>query len=101
MAKKSMIARDAKRKQLVTKFAKTRDELRAISKDPNSTYEQKAEAQIKLQKLPRDSSASRVRNRCRVSGRPHGYFRKFGLSRNKLREATMQGLVPGLVKGSW
>lgn len=101
MAKKSMIARDAKRKQLVEKFAARREELRAAIKNPNSAYEQREDAQMKLQQLPRDSSASRMRNRCHVTGRPHGYFRKFGLSRNKLREATMQGLVPGLLKASW
>jgi len=101
MAKKSMIARDAKRQKLVNKFASKRASLRQIVNSPESSYEEKEAAMLKLQKLPRDSSASRMRNRCRLSGRPHGYFRKFGLSKTKLREATMQGFVPGLLKGSW
>ena len=101
MAKKSMVARERKRKQTVDKYAAQRSELKAIIKAPGSDQEQRERAQRKLQQLPRDASPCRGRNRCRVSGRPHGYFRKFGLSRNKLREATMQGLVPGLRKASW
>lgn len=101
MAKKSMIAREAKRKQLVEKYADKRSALASIIGDANSTQEQREEAMTKLQKLPRDSSPCRVQNRCRVSGRPHGFYRKFGLSRNKLREAAMRGDVPGLVKASW
>jgi small subunit ribosomal protein S14 len=101
MAKKSMIARDAKRKRTAAKYAAKRQELKAIINDRKAAPEQIDEALLKLQKLPRDASPARQRNRCRVSGRPHGYYRKFGLARNKLREAAMQGHVPGLVKASW
>ena len=101
MAKKSMIAREEKRKELVKKYAVKRATLKEIIRDPNASYEDKETAHLQLQKLPRDSSASRVRNRCNLTGRPHGYYRKFGLSRNKLREATMRGDVPGVVKASW
>lgn len=101
MAKKSMIAREAKRAKAVAKFAAKRAELKAIISSPASSEEQVWEAQIKLQKLPRDSSPSRGRNRCRITGRPHGVYRKFGLCRHKLREAAMRGDVPGLVKASW
>jgi small subunit ribosomal protein S14 len=101
MAKNSMIAREVKRARTAKKYAAKRAELKAIINNPNSTPEQVEEAVLKLQKQPRDASTSRQRNRCRVSGRPHGYFRKFGLARNKLREAAMRGDVPGLVKASW
>lgn len=101
MAKTSMIAREAKRKKMVDKFQQVRQNLKEIIRSPNSSNEDREAAQLKLQKLPRDSSASRIRNRCNLTGRPHGYYRKFGLSRNKLREATMRGDVPGLVKASW
>ena len=101
MAKKSMIAREKKRAVLVNKFAAKRAELKSIIVDPSSTDEQVWEAAMKLQKLPRDGSPARQRNRCRVTGRPHGVYRKFGLCRNKLREAAMRGDVPGLVKASW
>lgn len=101
MAKKSMIAREVKRAVTVKKFAAKRAELKATIVSPSSTEEQVWEAQIKLQKMPRDASASRQRNRCRVTGRPHGVYRKFGLCRHKLREAAMRGDVPGLVKASW
>lgn len=101
MAKKSMIAREVKRAETVKKFAAKRAELKATIVSPSSTEEQIWEAQIKLQKMPRDASASRQRNRCRVTGRPHGVYRKFGLCRHKLREAAMRGDVPGLVKASW
>jgi small subunit ribosomal protein S14 len=101
MAKKSMIAREVKRAVTVKKFAAKRAELKAAIVSPSSTEEQVWEAQIKLQKMPRDASASRQRNRCRVTGRPHGVYRKFGLCRHKLREAAMRGDVPGLVKASW
>lgn len=96
-----MIARDVKRKELVVKYRARREALKAVIADPTTDYDRRFEAQMKLQKLPRDSSPSRMRNRCNISGRPHGFFRKFGLSRNKLREAMMQGFVPGLVKASW
>ena len=101
MAKKSMVARDAKRIRIAAKYAEKRAELKRIINDRSATLEQIDQAYAKLQKLPRDASPSRQRNRCRSSGRPHGYYRKFGLSRNKLREAAMQGDIPGLVKASW
>jgi small subunit ribosomal protein S14 len=101
MAKKSMVARDLKRARIAAKYARTRLELKRVVNDRTATAEQIEAAQLRLQKLPRDASPSRQRNRCRVSGRPHGYYRKFGLARNKLREAAMEGHVPGLVKASW
>jgi len=101
MAKKSMIAREQKRKQLVKKYDAKRKSLKEIIRDPKANFEDKESAQLQLQKLPRDSSKTRGRNRCNLTGRPHGYYRKFGLSRNKLREATMRGDVPGVVKASW
>ena len=101
MAKKSMIAREKKRISLVKKYAVKRSEIKAIIKNPNSSDEDRYAAADKLQSLPRDSSPSRVRRRCQVTGRPHGVYRKFGLGRNKLREAAMQGYIPGLVKASW
>jgi len=101
MAKNSMIARESKRTRVVKKYSNKRVGLKAIIKNPNSTYEERYAAQLKLQTLPRDASPTRCRNRCRVTGRPHGYYRKFGLSRNKLPEAAMRGDVPGLVKASW
>lgn len=101
MAKKSMIAREAKRDVLIKKYADKRAQLKEVIRSPNSSFEEKELATIQLQKLPRDSSASRLRNRCKLTGRPHGYYRKFGLSRNKLREAAMRGDVPGLSKASW
>jgi small subunit ribosomal protein S14 len=101
MAKMSMKNRELKRQQTVAKYAKKRAELKATISDLNATPEARWEAQIALQKQPRDASASRLRNRCRITGRPHGVYRKFGLSRIKLREAAMRGDVPGLVKASW
>jgi small subunit ribosomal protein S14 len=101
MAKKSMIAREHKRNKLVDKYKVRRAALKEIIRDPNATFEDKETANLQLQKLPRDSSSSRLRNRCNITGRPHGFYRKFGLGRNKLREATMRGDVPGLVKASW
>jgi small subunit ribosomal protein S14 len=101
MAKKSMVARETKRKKLVLKYVDKRNALREVIRDPKISVEDKVAAQIQLQKLPRDSNATRVRNRCNLTGRPHGFYRKFGLSRNKLREATMRGDVPGVVKASW
>lgn len=101
MAKKSMVARDAKRLRVALQYAQRRMELRRIIKDRSVPPDQLDEALFKLQKLPRDASPTRQRNRCGMSGRPHGFYRKFGLSRNKLREAAMRGDVPGLVKASW
>jgi small subunit ribosomal protein S14 len=101
MAKKSMVAREVKRARIAAKYADKRAALKAVISDRNVNREQMEEALVKLQKLPRDASPSRRQRRCRVSGRPHAVYRKFGLSRNKLREATMRGDVPGLVKASW
>ena len=101
MAKQSMIQRELKRSRLVAKYAGKRNELKAKIKDMNVSMEEREEAVLKLQKMPRDASPARQRNRCNLTGRPHGFYRKFGLSRNKLREATMRGDVPGLRKGSW
>ena len=101
MAKTSMVNREIKRTKLVKKHASKRDALRNVLKSQTASYEEKMEAAVKLQKLPRDSSASRQRNRCALSGRSRGVYRKFGLGRNKLREATMRGDVPGLRKASW
>lgn len=101
MAKKSMIAREEKRNKLVKKYAEKRNILKEIVRNQSASFEDKELAVLQLQKLPRDSSYSRLRNRCKLTGRPHGYYRKFGLCRNKLREATMRGDVPGLGKASW
>lgn len=101
MAKKSMKAREVKRSLLAKKFYQKRLELKAAVKNESLSDEERRIAQEKLQKLPRDSAEIRGRNRCNLTGRPHGYYRKFGLSRNKLREAVMRGDVPGVVKASW
>lgn len=101
MAKKSMIERELKRAKLVDKYAAKRTALKTVIYDVNASDEERFDAQLKLQQLPRDSSQVRQRNRCRVTGRPHGYYNKFGLARNKLREAAMRGDVPGLKKSSW
>ncbi len=101
MAKTSMVNRDIKRKKLVAKHATKRAELKKIMSSTTASYEDKMDASIKLQKMPRDSSPSRVRNRCELTGRSRGVYSKFGLGRNKLREATMRGDVPGLRKASW
>ena len=101
MAKVSMINREKKRAKLVRKYAKKRAELKAVISSPDSSYEEREHAMFALQKLPRDSSPARQRNRCAISGRPRGFYRKFGLGRNKLREAAMRGDVPGLRKASW
>ena len=101
MAKTSMIQRELKRSKLVKKYAAKRASLKTIINDMSNSDEERYNAQLKLQKLPRDASPVRQRNRCRITGRPHGFYRKFGLSRNKLREHAMQGDIPGLVKASW
>lgn len=101
MAKQSMKNRELKRQKTVARYAKKRAELKALIANPTTSDETRWEAQIALQKQPRDASSSRLRNRCRITGRPHGVYRKFGLGRNKLREAAMRGDVPGLVKASW
>jgi small subunit ribosomal protein S14 len=101
MAKKSMIQRELKREKLVAKYAKKRAELKAVIRSVNSTDEERSVAQAKLNAMPRDASPARQRNRCSITGRPHGVYRKFGLGRNKLREAAMNGEIPGLTKASW
>lgn len=101
MAKKSMVNRDLKRQKTVERYAKKRAELKAKLKDLSLSVEERDEAQRKFQSLPRNASPSRIRHRCRISGRPHGFYRKFGIARNKLRKAAMRGDVPGLVKASW
>lgn len=101
MAKTSMIEREKKRAKTVAKYARKRAALKAIINDRNRDEEERWEAQLALQKLPRNASPVRQQNRCGVTGRPHGVYRKFGLGRNKLREAAMRGDVPGLVKASW
>ena len=101
MAKNSMIAREDRRTRTVKKYAAKRAELKAIISDPDVGFEERQAAMFALQKLPRDSSPVRQRNRCAISGRPRGFYRKFGLARNKLRENVMQGHVPGVVKASW
>jgi small subunit ribosomal protein S14 len=101
MAKKSMVNRELKRARLVQKYAAKRAELKSLIDDASASREEREAARIRLQKLPRDSSSVRQRNRCRLTGRPHGYYRKFGLGRNELRRLAMQGHVPGLVKASW
>ncbi|QIB50689.1 MULTISPECIES: 30S ribosomal protein S14 [Pseudomonas] len=101
MAKVSMKNRELKRTRTVAKYAVKRAELKAIIGNINASVEDRWNAQMALQKLPRDASPVRQRNRCRMTGRPHGVYRKFGLSRIKLREAAMRGDVPGLVKASW
>ena len=101
MAKQSMKAREAKRARTVAKYAAKRAELKAIISSLDASDEEKWDAQVKLQKLPRNASPVRQRRRCQVTGRPHGVYCKFGLCRNQLRQAAMRGDVPGLVKASW
>lgn len=101
MAKKSMINRELKREKTVAKYAEKRAQLKAVISDVNASDEERLNAMLALQALPRNSLPVRLRNRCGLTGRPHGYFRKFGLSRNKLRERVMQGDVPGVRKASW
>ena len=101
MAKKSMIERENRRTKTVARFAEKRAKLKAIVNDREASDDEKWQAQMALQKLPRDASPVRRQRRCRVTGRPHAVYRKFGLARNKLREAAMRGDVPGLVKSSW
>jgi small subunit ribosomal protein S14 len=101
MAKTSMIERETKRQRIAKKYAVKRAELKQIVLSTTATDEEKWDAQVKLQKLPRDASPTRQRRRCQITGRPHGVYRKFGLCRNKLREHAMRGDVPGLTKASW
>jgi small subunit ribosomal protein S14 len=101
MAKLSLINRDEKRRALVKKYAKKREELLAILNNSKASDEVRFQARLKLQQLPRNANPTRLRNRCAITGRPRGFFRKFGLGRNKLREYAMRGEVPGVVKASW
>lgn len=101
MAKQSMIQREHKRTRLVAKYAAKRADIKAKLKSGELSFEEQEALHIQMQKLPRDSSPVRQRNRCSITGRPHGFYRKFGLGRNKLREATMRGDIPGLRKASW
>jgi small subunit ribosomal protein S14 len=101
MAKLSVINRQAKRELLVKKYAEKRKQLFGIIRDPKATDEARDEARVKLQELPRDASPVRLRNRCAITGRPRGTFRKFGLARNKIREIAMRGEIPGMTKASW
>ncbi len=101
MAKKSMIERERRRAATVKRYAKKRAQLKAVIRSGSASDEERLEAIAKLAALPRDASPSRLRNRCAITGRPHGFYRKFGLARNKLREAAMRGEIPGLTKASW
>jgi small subunit ribosomal protein S14 len=101
MAKTSMIQREIKRQKLAARYGKKRLKLKAIVRDLNSTDSEREVAQAKLNAMPRDASPTRQRKRCAITGRPHGVYRKFGLGRNKLREAAMRGEIPGLTKASW
>jgi len=101
MAKLAVINREAKRRATVKKFAEKRKQLLAMLQDPKATDDAKDQARAKLQALPRDASPVRLRNRCAITGRPRGTFRKFGLGRNKIREIAMRGEIPGMIKASW
>ena len=101
MAKASMKAREEKRQRTVLRFSEKRIKLKEIIRDPNTSDEDRLEAQIKLQKLPRNASPVRLQRRCSITGRPRAVYRKFGLGRNKIRELAMKGDIPGLVKSSW
>jgi len=101
VAKLSLINRDVKRVKLAEKYAAKRAALKAIIDDSNKSDEERYEARLKLQQLPRNSNPTRQRNRCAITGRPRGVFRKFGLARNKLHELAMKGEIPGVTKGSW
>lgn len=101
MAKKSAIARNKKRQKLADKYAARREKLKAVAMDENLPLEERFKARLKLAELPRNSAPSRVRNRCEVTGRPRGYYRKLRMSRIALRELGSQGMIPGLVKSSW
>ncbi len=101
MAKRCMFNREIRRMALIRKYAEQRSAIKETIRSPQSTEAEKRDAQRRLQLLPRDSSPSRYRNRCRLTGRAQGFYRKFGLSRNKLREAAMRGDIPGLRKASW
>ena len=101
MAKKSKVVKNIQRQEIVNRFSKKRKELKAIIKDPNSTYQEKRLAFMKIEKMPRDANPIRLRNRCNLTGRPRAYYRRFGLSRLSLREMASEGLIPGVTKASW
>ena len=101
MAKLALINRDLKRAETVAKFAEKRAALKAVINDASRSFEERMEARLQLQALPRNASPCRLRNRCALTGRPRGTFRKFGLGRTKIREAAMRGAIPGLIKASW
>ncbi|MDE2175899.1 MAG: 30S ribosomal protein S14 [Betaproteobacteria bacterium] len=101
MAKLSLINREKKREDLVAKFASKRAELQAIVDDTSKSFEERYEARLKIQQMPRNSSPTRLRNRCAITGRPRGTFRQFGLSRSKIRELAFRGEIPGVTKSSW
>ncbi|MEC7875900.1 MAG: 30S ribosomal protein S14 [Pseudomonadota bacterium] len=101
MAKSCMVNREIKRIRLAKKFSTKRAELKAVIKNTSLSEDERRDAREKLNKMPRDANPIRIRNRCNITGRAHGYYRKFGLARNKLREAAMRGDIPGLVKASW
>lgn len=101
MAKTSMVQREVKRNKTVRRFAGKRAKLKELIRNPHTSDQERADAYAKLHAMPRDASPVRLRNRCAITGRPHGYYRKFGLARNKLREAAMRGEIPGLTKASW
>lgn len=101
MAKLALVNREQKKRKAVAKFAAKRKELFAVMQDPKVSDEERESARTKLQQMPRNASPVRLRNRCQLTGRPRGVYRKFGLGRNKLREAAMRGEIPGLTKASW
>ena len=101
MAKKSMIVKNLRRRQISEKYREVRLELKKILKNSNASKEEKLTARIKLQKMPRDANPNRIRNRCVVTGRPRAYYRKFGLSRITFREMALKGEIPGITKASW
>jgi small subunit ribosomal protein S14 len=101
MSKLALINRQYKREKLVAKYSKKREALQAIIANPRTSDEDRYATRVKLQELPRNSNKTRLRNRCALTGRPRGVYRKFGLGRNKLREFAMRGEVPGIVKASW
>ena len=101
MAKLALINRQLKREKLVAKYAKKRVALQSVIENPRASDEDKYAARLALQALPRNANPTRLRNRCAITGRPRGVFRKFGLGRNKLREYAMRGEIPGVVKASW
>ena len=101
MAKLALINREEKRRALVAKFANKREALRKVINDNSLSDSERYEARLKLQSLPRNANPTRLRNRCQLTGRPRGVFRKFGLCRNKIRELAFEGQIPGVIKASW